>query len=88
MSTNEVDKIEGRIRLRFDLLQYLYKETEEDTFKRILHIDLAKKMGLEHSCVISQLLPYMAKEGWIKCSTNDSVTLTEEGIDRVKALLT
>lgn len=84
---NEVKKIEERIRLRFALLQLLYKETEGDTSKKILHDDLAKKSGIDHDCVISQLLPYMAEEGWIIFRTNDSVTITEAGIDRVKVLL-
>jgi len=87
VSENEVEKIEERIRLRFALLHNLYEETEGDTFKRILHTDLARKAGLEYRCVISQLLPYMAEEGWIKFRTNDSVTITEDGLDSVKALL-
>jgi hypothetical protein len=85
---DEIKKIEQRIRLRFALLRHLYEETEGDTFKMVLHADLANELGLDHHFVISQLLPYMAKEGWIIGHTADSITITEAGIDRVKALLT
>jgi len=88
VSVNEVKKLEERIRLRFDLLQELNRETDGDTFKLIPHTDLASKLGLDHHRVISQFLPYMDGEGWIKCITSDSVTITEEGIDKAKALFT
>jgi hypothetical protein len=87
VTANEVGKIEERIRLRFDLLQQLFNETEGDTFKKIMHIDLARKLGIIHHRVISEFLPYLAEEGWIKYRTVDTVTITEEGIDKVKALL-
>lgn len=88
VSANEVEKIEERIRFRFDLLKILYGETDGDTFKKILHNDLARKLEIKHHCLISQNLSYMAEEGWINYRTVDSVTISEEGIDRVEALLT
>jgi hypothetical protein len=87
VSLDEIKKIEDRVRLRFDLLQHLSQEAEEDTFKLISHVELAQKAELEHFQVIKQLLPYMDAEGWIRSRTADSVSITEEGIDRVKALL-
>lgn len=87
VSEDEIKKIEERLRQRFALLQHLYKETEGDTFKMVLHTDLARNLGFDHYCILSQILPYMADENWIKFRTNDSVTITEDGIDRVKALL-
>ena len=87
VSPDEIKKMEERIRLRFHLLKHLFREAEGDTFKKISHADLAKKAGLEHHLVISQFRPYMAAEGWIIFRTADSVSITEEGIDRVKTLL-
>jgi len=87
VSPDEIKKMEERIRLRFNVLQHLNREAEEDTFKKISHAELAKKAGLEHLRVINQLLPYMGAEGWIKFRTADTVSITEEGIERVKALL-
>jgi hypothetical protein len=87
VSLDEIKKMEERIRLRFHLLKHLYREAKEDTFKKISHADLAKKAGLEHHRTISQLLPYMIVEGWVKSRTVDSISITEEGIDRVKTLL-
>jgi len=88
VSPDEVKKIEDRIRLRFALLQLLNREAEGDTFKRTLHTDLGRELGLDDHQIISQFLPYMDEEGWIIVRTNDSVTITEEGLDRVRALLT
>jgi hypothetical protein len=87
VSLDEIKKIEDRVRQRFHLLQYLNQEAEEDTFNLIPHAELARKAGLEHSQVIRQLLPYIEAEDWIRSRTADSVSITEEGIDRVKALL-
>lgn len=87
VSQDEIKKIEERVRLRFDLLQQVNREADEDTFRKISHADLAIKAGLDHFFVINQLLPYMEAEGWIKSRTADTISITEEGIDRVKALL-
>jgi hypothetical protein len=87
VSLDEIKKIEDRVRLRFYLLQYLNQEAEEDTFNLVSHAELAQKAGLEHSKVIRQLIPYIEAEDWIRSRTADSVSITEEGIDRVKALL-
>jgi hypothetical protein len=83
---DEIKKIEDRVRLRFYLLQHLNQEAEEDTFKLISHVELAQNARLEHFQVLKQLLPYMESEGWIRSRTADSISITEEGIDRVKAL--
>jgi len=88
VSEEEIRKIERRIGLRFAFLKHLYEEIEGDTFKRILHTDLAKSLGLEHHFVVTRILPYLVGERWIINRTADSVTITEEGIDIVKALLT
>lgn len=86
MGLDEIKKIEDRVRLRFYLLQHLNQEAEEDTFKLISHAELAENARLEHFQVLKQLLPYMESEGWIRSRTADSISITEEGIDRVKAL--
>lgn len=88
VSADEIRKIEKRIRLRYDLLHNLYEEAKEDTFKQILHADLAEKSQLEHTSVISQYIPYMTEEGWLRYRTADSVSITEEGIERAAKLLT
>jgi hypothetical protein len=87
VSLDEIKKIEDRVRLRFHLLQHLNQEAEEDTFKLISHAELAQDAGLEHFQVLKQLFPYMESEGWMRSRTADTVSITEEGIDRVKALL-
>jgi hypothetical protein len=88
VDASEIKKIEERIRLRFVLLQYLNKETQGDTFQHILHTHIAEEMGLDHNSLITQSLPYMVEEGWVRWRAADSVSITEEGIDRVQALLT
>lgn len=87
VDVNEINKIEERIRLRFDVLQYLYKKSEGDTYQQILHEDIAREMEIDHHNLIAQSLPYMAEEGWVIWSTADSVRITEEGIDIVQTLL-
>ncbi len=87
VSPNEILKINKKVRLRFDLLQQLNRDADEDTYKKISHASLAKEAGLDHFFVINQLLPYMEAEDWIRSRSVDSVSITEEGIDRVKALL-
>ena len=87
VSEEEIRKIEKRIGLRFAFLKQLNEETEGDTFKRILHTDLAQTLGVEHNSVVIQVLPYLVGEGWIINPTADSVAISEEGIDIVKALL-
>jgi hypothetical protein len=88
VDVNEIGKIEERIRLRFALLQYLNRKTKGNTFQQILHTDIAEKLGLDHNSLITQSLPYMVEEGWVKWRSSDSVSITEEGIDKVEALLT
>jgi predicted transcriptional regulator len=83
---NEIVKIKNRKCLRFILLQYLFEYTGENTFAKILHEELADKCKLDHQLVITQLLPYLANEGWAKIATADSVTITEDGIDLIKGL--
>lgn len=88
VDASEIKKIEERIRLRFDVLQYLYRKAKGDTYQQILHEDIAREMELDHHSLITQSLPYMVEEGWIRWGSSDSVRITEEGIDRVEALLT
>lgn len=87
VSSDEIRQIEERLRLRFALLRHLYEKAQGDTFKSVLHADLANELGFDHDSVTSQLIPYLASEGWIKVRTNDSVVITEEGIERVELLL-
>ena len=87
VDVNEVKKIEERIRLRFEVLQYLYRKAQGDTHQHILHEAIATDMDINHDSLITQLLPYMVGEGWVVWGSNDSVRITEEGIDRVDALL-
>ena len=87
VDVNEIKKIEERIRLRFDVLQYLHRKTNRDTFQQILHEDIAREMKIDHRRLIGQSLPYMVEEGWVIWSTADSVRITEGGVDRVEALL-
>lgn len=82
---SEIKRIEERISSRFTLLRHLYKETDADTFKRILHADLARNTGFDHDLILTQLLPYMIEEGWVKYVANDSIAITEEGIDQAKS---
>lgn len=86
VSEEMIAKIEERMRLRFSLLQCLYDEVQGDIFEEIQHTHLAKKLGIRHHDVISQLLPYLVGKGWVKWRTVDTVAITEEGMDRVKAL--
>ena len=88
VDVNEVKKMEERIRLRFEVLQYLHRKAQGNTYQQILHEDIAKEMDINHDSLITQALPYMVGEGWVVWGSNDSVRITEEGIDRVKALLT
>ncbi|MBI5954238.1 MAG: hypothetical protein HY865_21490 [Chloroflexi bacterium] len=85
-SNGELSAIEGRIRLRFTLLQHLYNLTGEDTFKKIGHVDLANISKVDHQIVLNQLLPYLESEGWVRSATVDTVKITEDGIDFVKGL--
>lgn len=87
VDVNEVKKIEERIRLRFEVLQYLHRKTQGDTYQLILHENISKEMDLNHNSLITELLPYMVGEDWAIWATNDSVRVSEEGIDRVDALL-
>ena len=87
VNANEVKKIEERIRLRFEVLHYLYRKAQGDTHQHILHENIAKEMDINHDSLITQLLPYMVGEGWVVWGSNDSVRITEEGIDRVDTLL-
>ena len=73
MSLNEIKKVEDRLRLRFSVLQYLYEKTQGNTFEKVLHADLVKNLGIDHRCVIAQILPYLTAEGWIKTRTNDMI---------------
>lgn len=84
VNEDEIKKIAERIRVRLASLQYVYDKSRGDTFKDILHIDLAKDMELEHDLVITQLLPYMKEEGWVIYRSTGSITITEEGIDRAR----
>jgi len=86
VDVNEITKIEARIRLRFDVLQYLYNETNGDSYQQIQHGDVARAMGIDHHDLIAQLIPYLVEEGWVIWGSADSVRITEEGIDRVRLL--
>ncbi len=87
VSPDAVKSIEERIRLRFRLLQELHAETKEDTFKFVLHEKFAQRLGLDHHRLLSESLPYLEHQGWIDFPTADSIRITEEGIDRAKAVL-
>lgn len=87
MSEELIAKIEERMQLRFSVLQSIHNEVEGDIFAKIQHVHLAEKLGIKHHDLISKVLPYLAREGWIHWRTLDSVAITEEGIDRIKALL-
>lgn len=65
VDANEVKKIEERIRLRFDVLQYLYRKAKGDTYQQILHEGIAREMEIDHHSLIAQSLPYMIEEGWV-----------------------
>jgi hypothetical protein len=84
---SEIAKIEERMRFRFAFLLHLFKLTGEDIFEKVFDADLANSMEIDHHLVITELLPYLAKEGWVRVVSNDSVSITEEGIDFAKALL-
>ena len=88
VDVNEIKSIDGRIRLRFELLQYLNRQTSGNTFQQVSHEDIAREMGLDHTYLITQLLPYLVEEGWVIWRTSDTVSITEEGIDRAEALST
>jgi hypothetical protein len=86
VSNSELSAIEDRMRLRFTLLQHLYQLTGEDTFEHIGHDDLANMSKIDHQIVLTQLLPYLESEGWVRFATVDTVKITEDGIDFVKEL--
>ena len=86
VSDRDIANIKDKMRLRFTLLQHLYELTAEDTFMKLLHVDLANNMEIDHNIVIAQLLPYLADEGWVRIATNDSICITEDGIEFVKGL--
>jgi hypothetical protein len=87
VASDEIKQIQERLKLRFALLRHLYEKVQSDTFEQVFQADLAKELELDHNRVITQLIPYLASEGWIKVRTNDSVAITEEGIERVELLL-
>jgi Mn-dependent DtxR family transcriptional regulator len=87
VSEEMIGKIEERMRLRFSVLQCMHDEVEGDIFAQIQHVQLAEKLSIKHHDLISQILPYLAGEGWVNWRTSDSVAITEEGVDRIKALL-
>ena len=87
VSKSELSAVEDRMNLRFTLLHHLYKLTGEDTFEKIGHFDLANISKIDHQIVLTQLLPYLESEGWIKYASVDTVNITEEGIDFVKGFL-
>jgi hypothetical protein len=86
VSKSELSAIEDRMRLRFTFLQHVYKLTGEDTFEKIGHVDLANISKIDHQIVLTQLLPYLESEGWVRSATADTVQITEDGIDFVKGL--
>jgi hypothetical protein len=86
VNESEISAIKDRMRLRFTLLQSLYKLTGDDTFVKIRHVELAAINKIGHQMVINQLLPYLGGEGWARFATADTVKITEDGIDFVKGL--
>jgi hypothetical protein len=86
VSKSELSTIEDRMRLRFTLLKHLYKLTREDTFELVGHVNLANISKIDHQIVLTQLLPYLESEGWVRSATADTVNITEDGIDFVKGL--
>jgi Mn-dependent DtxR family transcriptional regulator len=85
ISPDEVRKIGTRKQDRSRFLRRLYEETEGDTFKRILTRELASDLGLDHQWIVTGVIPYLAQQEWIKARTNDSISITEEGKEKVES---
>lgn len=88
VSDNEILKAQKRMNLRLKMLQHIYQEVVEDTSKRIWNTDLAEYLEIGHRCLINRILPYMDDKGWIYMPNIDQITITEDGIDRVKTQFT
>lgn len=85
-SIDEIKKIEQRFKSRLMLLHHVYQKSKGNTFEKISHVEIADSLGIDHNQVISQLIPYLDAEGLVKVRTNDSIAITEEGIDKVEEL--
>ncbi len=56
-------------------------------YKLILHAKLAKDLSIKHLRLIKEFLPYLVEEGWIRFRTNDSISITEEGIEKARIFI-
>lgn len=84
---NQIFVMRQRMELRLSLLEYIYKESEEDVFKLIRHEKVADDMSIDHLRLLNELLPYLAGEGWMRFRTNDSISITEEGVEKVRTFI-
>jgi DNA-binding response OmpR family regulator len=83
ISPEEVKKIGERKRDRFQFLCHLNEKTEGDTFKKILILEMASDLGLDYDQVLTDIIPYLDEGDWIKIRTNDSIAITEEGVEHL-----
>jgi Mn-dependent DtxR family transcriptional regulator len=79
------EQILARKSSRYEFLHRLYEKAQGDPNKMVLKAELSNSLEIDDHQVVATITPYLDNEGWIRIRTNDSVAITEAGIEKVKS---
>lgn len=80
-----IEQLHTRKRSRYEFLRHLYEKAQGNPYELVLRVSVSDSLGIDDSQVVTTVMPYLSNEGWIRIRTNDSIVITEEGIEKIES---
>ena len=84
-SSDEINSTLERIRSRYRFLRSLYEKSHGDPYESVLTAAVTAGLGIDNIHIHNTIIPYLRDEGWLKDDTNDSIRITEKGIEKFES---